>query len=106
MTSKLVAVPKSTTIDGEPTVAAAAAALAMRSGPTSRGFCTRTATPVLTPGPTVIGSTPATRWSTSSHACCTGGTVVDRQPAVISDASIDREASRPRNVTSSSSVVR
>ena len=47
MTSKLVEVPKSTTIDGPPYSVNAARVLAMRSAPTSFGLSISTGTPVL-----------------------------------------------------------
>ena len=56
ITSYVVAVPMSTTMDGPPNFACAATALAMRSAPTSRGFSVRMEIPVRTPGSTTTGS--------------------------------------------------
>ena len=54
-TSKVVAVPKSTTIAPSGQRSCAATALTIRSAPTSRGFSVRTGTPVFVPGPTTSG---------------------------------------------------
>jgi hypothetical protein len=50
--SKVVAVPKSTTMHGPPYSLMAARALMIRSVPTSLGLSMSTGTPVLTPGST------------------------------------------------------
>lgn len=55
--SKVVAVPKSTTIAGPPYSSTAATALMMRSAPTSLGLSIRIGTPVLTPGSTRTAGT-------------------------------------------------
>src|SRR5271155_3754631 len=52
ITSNVIAVPKSTTMDGPPYSANAATPFTIRSAPTSRGLSTSTAIPVLTPGST------------------------------------------------------
>ena len=54
-TSKVVAVPKSTTTAPSGQRAWAATALTMRSAPTSRGLSYRMGIPVFTPGPTTTG---------------------------------------------------
>ena len=55
--SKLVEVPKSTTMAGPPYRCMAAAELVIRSLPTSRGLSYRTGTPVFTPGSTMTEGT-------------------------------------------------
>ena len=55
-TSKLVPVPKSTTIAGPPNIVNAASVFTTRSAPTSRGLSVSTDTPVFMPGPTTSGS--------------------------------------------------
>jgi hypothetical protein len=52
MTSKLVVVPKSTTIDGPPKRVYAASVFTTRSAPTSFGLSMASWTPVFTPGST------------------------------------------------------
>ena len=55
--SKVVAVPKSTTMHGPPKSSTAASALTTRSVPTSLGLSVRTGTPVRTPGSTTTAGT-------------------------------------------------
>ena len=55
--SKVVAVPKSTTMHGPPYRWTAASALMIRSAPTSLGLSIRIGTPVLTPGSTSTAGT-------------------------------------------------
>ena len=51
--SKVVAVPKSTTMHGPPKRRRAATALAIRSAPSSCGLSMAIGRPVRTPGPTI-----------------------------------------------------
>src|SRR3972149_3703003 len=74
--SKLVAVPKSTTMTGAPYSATAATALQTRSAPTSPGLSTLNASGTLTPGCTVNGRTPKYPSHIHSSVCCTGGATV------------------------------
>ena len=53
--SKVVAVPKSTTMAGPPNFEYAATALAIRSAPTSFGLSYRIEIPVFVPGSTTTG---------------------------------------------------
>ena len=105
-TSKVVAVPKSTTMAGPSYRLAAASALTTRSAPTSRGLSISTGTPVRTPGSTTtLGSVPKWRTSMSRHSCSTAGTVEQTAiPSTWSETLLSRRS--PLSRTFHSSAVR
>src|SRR5271156_2725316 len=74
ITSNVIAVPKSTTMQGPPYSWNAATPLTMRSAPTSRGLSTSTAIPVFTPGSTNNARRPKYFLAISPSVQFTGGT--------------------------------
>ena len=73
----VVAVPKSTMINGYPYFSIAATAFTILSAPTCLGLSYFIFNPVFIPGPTINGSTPQYFMQKFSRECITSGTTDD-----------------------------
>ena len=105
MTSKVVAVPKSTTTTGPPWVAKAATPLRIRSAPTSPGGSYRIGIPVFIPGSTTRGSWPRYWRASSTRTGVSGGTTLARAtPSMLSGTMLEPENRLRTRIPYSSAV--
>jgi hypothetical protein len=105
-TSKVVAVPMSTTMQGPAKRSKAATQLQMRSAPASEGLSMRTGRPVLTPGSTNMGRILKKRSQTWRSVPSMGGTTEEMAMPVISSPAMPPCSKRLRRRTPNSSMVR